>query len=361
MRLWTALLALATGLSGLLIAAPAPGAEAPTAPLKVATRHVPPFAVRRPDGSWEGLSIELWQELSERMGFKFELQEMGLQEMLEAVAEGRADAAVAALTITSEREREVDFSHPFLNSGLGIAVRRDGSSGWIAVGERLISGPFLKLMGGLIGLLLLVGALTWLLERRRNQQFGGGPAQGIGSGFWWSAVTMTTVGYGDKAPQTMGGRALAVVWMFTSVILISSFTAGITATLTVGELSGKIQGPEDLAKARSLTLGGSTSEQFLREHRYEYQALPDLRQTLQQLTENGADAVVYDAPILRHLVLQSQGERLKVLPGSFEPQDYGIAFPPGSPLREPINRYLLELLREPLWQDILFRYLGNRS
>jgi ABC-type amino acid transport substrate-binding protein len=49
-----------------------------------------------------------------------------------------------------------------------------------------------------------------------------------------------------------------------------------------------------------------------------------------------------------------------VLPGSFEPQDYGIAFPPGSDLREPVNRELLELLREPLWQDILYRYLGQR-
>jgi ABC-type amino acid transport substrate-binding protein len=81
---------------------------------------------------------------------------------------------------------------------------------------------------------------------------------------------------------------------------------------------------------------------------------------LQRLDDGGADAVVYDAPILRYLVLQGQGDRLKVLPGSFEPQDYGIAFPPGSKLREPVNRELLDLLREPLWQDILYHYLGRR-
>jgi ABC-type amino acid transport substrate-binding protein len=172
---------------------------------------------------------------------------------------------------------------------------------------------------------------------------------------------MTTVGYGDKAPRTLGGRVLAVVWMFTSVILISSFTAGITTVLTVGELSGKIQGPEDLAQARTLTVTGSTSAQFLTAHHYEHQALPDLATALQRLAEGGADAVVYDAPILRYLLLQGLSDQLKVLPGSFEPQDYGIALAPGSSLREPINRDLLELLREPLWQEILFRYLGNRS
>jgi len=360
MRCWAVILGL---IACVLAIAPSatPAADLEPAVLKIATRHVPPFAIKRPDGSWEGLSIELWQEISDRLGLEFELREMGLQEMLEAVKSSEVDAAVAALTVTSDRERQFDFSHPFLRSGLGIVLPRDGVSGWVAVLERLVSGPFVTLMGGLIGVLLLIGVLVWLFERRGNEQFGGDAVKGIGSAFWWSAVTMTTVGYGDKAPRTLGGRALAVVWMFTSVILISSFTAGITAALTVGELSDKIQGPQDLGQARALTVAGSTSEQFLSAHRHHYRALPDLAQALEQLAAGGADAVVYDAPILRYLVLQGYADRLKVLPGSFEPQDYGIGFPPASPLREPVNRQLLELLRKPLWQDVLFRYLGDRS
>jgi len=361
MRLGTALFAVMAGLMGLLLGPPALGAEPEKSRLTVVTRQVLPFASQRPDGFWEGLSIELWKEISGRLGLEFEFREMGLQEMLAAVRNGQVDAAVGALTITSERERGADFSHPFLSSGLGIAVRRDGASGWLAVGEHIVSGPFLTLMGGLIGLLLLVGVLTWLLEKSRNQQFGGSAADGIGSGFWWSVVTMTTVGYGDKAPQTVAGRTLAVIWMLTSVILVSSFTASITTALTVGELSSKIQGPEDLARALVLTAEGSTSEQFLAANRYDHQALPSLTQALDRLADQVADAVVYDAPILRHLVLQRYADRLKVLPGSFEPQDYGIAFPTGSALREPVNQQLLKLLREPLWQDVLYRYLGHRS
>ena len=41
--------------------------------------------------------------------------------MLDAVERGEVDAAVAALTITSEREQRMDFTHPFLSTGLGIA------------------------------------------------------------------------------------------------------------------------------------------------------------------------------------------------------------------------------------------------
>ena len=42
-----------------------------------------------------------------------------------------------------------------------------------------------------------VGTLIWILERRKNpEHFSPIPVKGLGSAFWWSAVTMTTVGYG---------------------------------------------------------------------------------------------------------------------------------------------------------------------
>jgi polar amino acid transport system substrate-binding protein len=339
---------------------PSRGADT-QATLTVATRHVPPFAIQEADGSWRGISIELWHALAERLGLSYRFQAMGLQEMLDAVADGRVDAAVAALTVTAGRERQMDFTHPYLTSGLGIAVPEDAHGGWMALTERLVSGSFLKLIAGLLALLLVVGLLVWLFERRRNQQFGGTASQGIGSGLWWSAVTMTTVGYGDKAPLTVGGRAVALVWMFASVVFISSFTAAIATALTVGEMDGKIRDRNDLGRARVATVSGSTSAQYLGGRVRDLLERPGLPEVLDDLASGQADAAVYDAPILRYQVRLGHGGTLRVLPGSFERQDYGIALPTNSPLREPLNRELLAQLHKPAWEELLSRYLGQRD
>ena len=349
--------------------APAPGSAgaAPTAatprpsarPLIIATRHVPPFAIRGAEGSWSGMAIDLWDRIAERLGVEFRYQDMGLAEMLDAVAEGRADAAVAALTITAEREGRVDFSHPYLTSGLGIAVAQRPSGGMGAVLKRLFSGRFLAVLAALLALLAGTGTLIWLAERRHNAQFERDPAKGIGSGLWWSAVTMTTVGYGDKAPVTPLGRTVALVWMFAGIIMISGFTAAITTALTVGELTSPIKDIDDLYQARVLTVQGSTSERFLGEQGIPHEALTSLPKALTRLADNGADAVVYDAPILRWMIADQHAGVLRVLPQVLERQDYGIALPQQSPARERINTLLLEIIGGDDWPALVQRYLGR--
>jgi voltage-gated potassium channel len=51
----------------------------------------------------------------------------------------------------------------------------------------------------------------------------------IADGIWWSVVTMTTVGYGDHFPVTGGGRILGVALMFSSIVLVSLFTATVSS------------------------------------------------------------------------------------------------------------------------------------
>jgi len=328
--------------------------------LVIGTKHAPPFAIKRTNGTWDGISIELWRQIADELGLDYELIELNLEELLADLKNRSIDAAVAALTITAEREQVMDFTHPFHTSGLGIALSSRTRAGWLRVMERFVSFGFLKVVVALTIVLFAAGLLVWLFERKRNlEQFGGDAPKGLGAAFWWSAVTMTTVGYGDKAPKTVGGRTVALIWMFTSVIIISSFTAAITSALTVGQLELSIRGPEDLPRVRVATVKSSTSETYLKDHKIPFTAYDNALEALKALSAGGLDAVVYDAPILRYLVSSELNARLTVLPHTFERQYYAIGLVQASELREPINRVLMDKINQPRWQDILHRYLGE--
>lgn len=343
-----------------LVASPhaAAGTGAEDHPLVIATRHAPPFAIKTATG-WEGITIDLVDRLAKDLDLRYVFKDMGLEEMLEAAVNGEIDAAAAALTITAERERKLDFSHPFFTSGLGVAVPRRAELTWLSSLKRIASVAFLKAAGALLGVITLVGVMVWFVERRRNNQFPREPIKGVGSGIWWSAVTMTTVGYGDKAPLTAAGRVIGLIWMFASIIVISGFTAAIATSLTVGQLDRSIAGIDDLIGKRVLTVKGSTSSTYLNEKLVRHNTVSTVPEALDKLAAGQADVVVYDLPILRYLVTESYGHELQVLPNVFERQDYGIALPPGVPFREKLNREILRITREPEWERTLDRYLGR--
>ena len=211
-------------------------ASASAAPLTVAVKASPPFSFQNGD-RWDGVSVELWEQVAKNAGYEYRFRPYKtVAEMLTAVELGQADVAIGAISVTADRERRLDFTQPMYRAGLGIATRTE-ASGWMATLHGLFSWKFFSAVLALGLVLLLVGLLVWLFERKKNpEQFGGSAGQGIGSGFWWSAVTMTTVGYGDKAPVSAGGRVVGLVWMFVSIITISGFTAAIASSVTVNQL-----------------------------------------------------------------------------------------------------------------------------
>ncbi|MCC5828570.1 MAG: transporter substrate-binding domain-containing protein [Phycisphaeraceae bacterium] len=336
------------------------GATEEARQLVVATRQAPPFAMKDDAGQWRGISIELWDRIAARLGHEHEYVERSIAGMLEGVEDGSIDLAVAALSITAQREERVDFSHPFFYSGLGIATQAKPTATWLAVMRGLVSVQFLQVMLVLGLVLLFFGGLVWLFERRRNaEQFGGDAVSGIGAGFWWSAVTMTTVGYGDKAPITIGGRLVALVWMFGAIIVISSITAAITSALTVAQLETGITGPDDLPKVRVGTIAETTSHQYLRQRGIQPRTFTSPGEALDALAAGEIEAVVHDAPILQYLVNIDHAGSLRVLPQSFEQQKYGLAMPLGDPQRQAINLELLHMIESGELAGIIRPYLGE--
>lgn len=99
----------------------------------IGTKIAPPFVMRREDGSFEGISIELWQQVAERLNLQYELRELPIAGLLGGLKSGELDAAVGAVTLTAERETQIDFSHPFHTTGLAIAVPTKSSPIWMTV------------------------------------------------------------------------------------------------------------------------------------------------------------------------------------------------------------------------------------
>jgi ABC-type amino acid transport substrate-binding protein len=326
----------------------------------VGIKEAPPFVIRAGDEAWGGLAVELWEEIAEIHDLDFEYVPYDLESLLNAVERSEVDLAIGALTMTAARERRFDFSHAYYISGLGIAVKRDKARGWLAALGRFFSWRFVQVVAALTALLLGSGFLVWLFERRKNpQMFGGRSHSGIGSGFWWAAVTMTTVGYGDKAPLTTGGRTVALFWMFASLIMISGFTAAIASALTVGALASTIRGPEDLIGSRIVSIAGSSSEEWLHGRGIGFIPVPTVEEGLTALRDGNADAMIYDAPILDYRVRNDPNGNLLVLPERFELQPYAFALPTDSPLTELLNREVLAITTADAWRQHVMDVLGR--
>lgn len=348
----------------LLLAAlllPLMSASAAAEPLTlVATKVAPPFAFKQDDGSWTGISIDLWKRIAEQLDLPpTEYREMGLEPMLEALERGDASIAIAAISVTAEREQRVDFSHPYFFSGLGVAVSATRRGGRLdVVMDEVLSLRALGVLAGIISVLFLFGLVFWALEKRRNTLFKSIDArEGIGMGFWWSVIML--LGNKGVVPSSYIARLLAVGLMVASLLMMGTFVGAIASWLTVTKLERQVRQPEDLRRLRIVTVKDTTSETYLKGMRIVYRTVPDIETAAEEILVDRADALVYDAPVLRYLVNKDYQDGLRVLPLRFRPQEYAIVLPNGSKLREPINQALLSLRREPWWEKLQFRYLGR--
>jgi polar amino acid transport system substrate-binding protein len=216
-------------------------AENPKQVLQVATRLLPPFAMEE-KGQYSGFSLELWQKIASKIGAESKIVAYPtLPAMLTAVEQKQADLAIAAISITADREQKMDFSHPIFNSGLQIMTRSGKKSGMSNNLVRdLFSTGFLQIIALAIGLVLIAAHIIWLLERRLPESpIAESYFPGIFEAAWWSASTLAT--QAEQMPKGAAGRVMAVFWMFIAVLFVSYFTATVTTSMTVQTLQGIIE------------------------------------------------------------------------------------------------------------------------
>ncbi|MEJ2583948.1 MAG: ion channel [Robiginitalea sp.] len=200
--------------------------------------------------------------------------------------------------------------------------------------------------------------LVWLIERR-NHHFERN-LQGLLSSFWWSAVTMTTVGYGDKVPISSLGRFIAFLWMLCSIIIISIFTASITSGLTVQQMVATDLSVKSFSREPVGTVEASAALEYLDANFYrDLTNYPDLRDGLKGLKTGEVRFFVFDEPWLVYQ-LQNNPEfsEMEILPVRFHRQLYAFPLnrdlPPS--LEHQISYRMLRIQESRDWEVLLSEY-----
>lgn len=204
-----------------------------------------------------------------------------------------------------------------------------------------------------------MGHIIWLLERRQNPDIPESYPRGIAEAIWWAVVAVTPFGAGNNTPSRNGGRVFAVAWILAGYFLLAYFTASITSTMAVDEIRGDITGPEDLAGHRIATVAETPGEEYLTTAGVGPVLFDDLDSAAQALRQDKVDAVVFDAPGLRHHAARSEHGDLRVVGPVFQEFNYGLGTARDSELNPHIDVALLELVETGVYDTLYERWFGS--
>ncbi|KAE8613667.1 hypothetical protein XENTR_v10007817 [Xenopus tropicalis] len=349
---------------------------------------------------FEGYCVELAAEIAKHVGFKYKLEivkdgKYGARDsdmkawngMVGELVYGRADLAVAPLTITLVREEVIDFSKPFMSLGISIMIKKPQKSkpGVFSFLDPLAYEIWMCIVFAYIG----VSVVLFLVSRFspyewHNEEFEEGKEQpttdqsnefGIFNSLWFSLGAFMQQGC-DISPRSLSGRIVGGVWWFFTLIIISSYTANLAAFLTVERMVSPIESADDLAKQTEIAYGtldsGSTKEFFKRSKIAVFEKMWTYMRSAEpsvfvKTTEEGMNRVRKSKGKYAYLLESTMNEYIEQrkpcdtmkVGGNLDSKGYGIATPKGSPLRGAVNLAVLKLseqgvldkLKSKWWYD----------
>ncbi|KAK2855123.1 hypothetical protein Q7C36_006992 [Tachysurus vachellii] len=327
---------------------------------------------------YEGFCVDMLKELADTLKFTFRIKLVddglyGAPEpngswtgMVGELINRKADLAVAAFTITSEREKVIDFSKPFMTLGISILYR-------VHIGRKPGYFSFLDPFSPAVWLFMLLAYLAvscvlflaarlspyeWynphpcLRERRdllENQYT-------LGNSLWFPVGGFMQQG-SEIMPKALSTRCVSGVWWAFTLIIISSYTANLAAFLTVQRMEVPIESPDDLADQTNIQYGtihgGSTMTFFMNSRYQTYQRMWNYMYSKQpsvfvKSTEEGIARVLNSkyAFLLESTMNEyhrSLNCNLTQIGGLLDTKGYGIGMPLGSPFRDEISLAVLQL------------------
>ncbi|XP_062537416.1 glutamate receptor ionotropic, kainate 2 isoform X3 [Armigeres subalbatus] len=327
---------------------------------------------------FEGFGIDLINELSLMLGFNytFVLQEDGVygslnretgkwNGMVQELLEWRADLAITDLTITSDRESAVDFTMPFMNLGISILYRKPTKEP-----PSLFSfmSPFSKQVWLYLGGAYMMVSMSLFILGRLSPKEWDNPYPcieepeelenqfSLSNSMWFTIGALLQQG-SEIAPKASSTRAVASIWWFFTLIMVSSYTANLAAFLTVEQISSPISNAEDLAAASGTIKYGAKRDgstfSFFKDAEYKtYQKMfqymsdnPDLLTSSNPEGLNRAKTENY-AFLMESSSIEYIIERecdVTQIGGLLDDKGYGIAMRKNSPYRSALSEAVLRL------------------
>uniref|UniRef100_A0A669CKZ3 Glutamate receptor n=1 Tax=Oreochromis niloticus TaxID=8128 RepID=A0A669CKZ3_ORENI len=350
---------------------------------------------------YEGYCVDLASEIAKHVGIKYKLSivmdgKYGARDpetktwngMVGELVYGRADIAIAPLTITLVREEVIDFSKPFMSLGISIMIKKPQKSkpGVFSFLDPLAYEIWMCIVFAYIGVsvvLFLVSRFSpyeWNLEEQdetKDPQTPPDPPNdfGIFNSLWFSLGAFMQQGC-DISPRSLSGRIVGGVWWFFTLIIISSYTANLAAFLTVERMVSPIESAEDLAKQTEIAYGtldsGSTKEFFRRSKIAVYEKMWSYMKSAEPSVfvkttpdgvarvrkSKGKFAFLLESTMNEYIEQRKPCDTMKV-GGNLDSKGYGVATPKGSALRTPVNLAVLKLseqgildkLKNKWWYD----------
>ena len=310
------------------------------------------------NSTYTGFDIELWEEIARELELAFTYNETDLKGIFTDLVEGDADVAFSCITVTNEREKIIDFSHHYLDSGLRIMVLSKPKFS-LAESVKSFYSPIVMKSLTYIGLFIIIsGHVFWVVERG-HKYISTKYFPGIFQAYWYVLVTMTTVGYGDIVPRRWVGRMMAFLVMIIGIGFFGWTIAQLSSAITLQTLHSDIADHRGLRDKLVATVEGTTSVAALEKLGAVVVAAKSIDQAYEKLLKEEVHAFVFDSPTILYYARNKGAGRVSVVGPLFDIQYYGFLFPQGSELRESVNRALLKLRTNGTYDTLYNKWFGS--
>lgn len=328
-----------------------------------------PFCGRAADGEYFGFEVELWREIAQRVGIKYHLEETSrFPAALQALSEGKADFALATVTMTGKRAHSMQFLYPYYVSGQGILVNVKTARPLAVFAGVLWSSAILHAVVLLVVLNILYGHILWIVERKKNPLVSERYIPGVLEAMWCAFAIKTTIGFGDLVPRIWLARLIAVPIWLTGIFVVSVISAQMVGEYVAHRFDiGSVANYYDLARKKVTVVEGTTGYDSVKElgPKKIVQVESPVDGYL-KLLENEVDAAVFDYPFLVHAaqVMRAEGKKVRVVGQAFTEELIAIPVSLQLAARDPaliarINRTILELRDEGFIDSLRLRYIES--